>query len=186
MYNLMIEDGLKVGVKEAEKKYVLGTPEELGFFASRSVNRIGDRPIGICADHSGYVLKEEIVRFLREEGIKHIDFGTYNSKSCDYFDYVSQVARSMQDGVCDFGIGVCRTGQGVNISANKCDDIFSGIIFDEYTAEYSIKHNCCNFFSVPSKYVTVDGFRKMFSVMRDSSFDSGRHMTRIQKFWSPS
>ena len=82
---------------------------------------------------------------------------------------------------CDFGFGFCRTGQGINISANHIKGIRSALIFDEYTAEMSRRHNCANFFSIPEKYVDSEILEKIILTLKNSSFDGGRHMTRMKK-----
>ena len=181
MYNLMIRDNMKVGIQQTEKMHVLGTPAELEFFVDYVMPRFGDKPVALSCDHSGFEAKEMAKEILKNNGIKYIDFGTYINKSCDYNDYVTQAIRSLKDKTCDFGIGFCRTGQGVNILANNFKDVRSALVIDEYTAEHSIRHNCANFFSVPSKYVTEDTFDKMVKIWKKSSFDGGRHMTRMKK-----
>ena len=181
MYNLMIQDGLRVNIHQAEKMHVLGTPAELEFFVDHVVARFGDKPIALCCDHSGFKSKEMVKKILDEMNIEYIDFGTHIMKSCDYNDYVAQAHKAMKDKTCDFAIGFCRTGQGVNILANHLDGMRAALVFDEYTAEYSIRHNCANFFTVPEKYVTEEMLRKMINIWGEARFDGGRHMTRMKK-----
>ena len=181
LYNLMIEDGLKVTTQQVEKMHLMGTPSELEFFTSHTLKRFGTKPIALCADHSGYELKENAKKVLTENGLEYIDFGTFVNKDCDYNDYVSQAVEFVNKGDCDFVLAFCRTGQGVNISGNKRRGIRGALTFDEYTAEHSIRHNSANFFSVPSKYVGVDLLDKMIKIWKTTTFDGGRHMTRIQK-----
>ena len=78
-------------------------------------------------------------------------------------------------------MGFCRTGQGVNIFANKSEKVRAALIFDEYTAEHSIRHNCANFFSIPSKYVDRNKIEELIKTFLINSFDGGRHMTRMNK-----
>jgi ribose 5-phosphate isomerase RpiB len=54
-------------------------------------------------------------------------------------------------------------------------------VFDDYTAEYAIKHNCANFFSVPSKYVDPKILQIIIKILSCTTFDGGRHMTRLIK-----
>jgi len=181
MYNEMIQDGLKVNIHQTEKMHVLGTPAELEFFVDHVVARFGDKPVALCCDHSGYATKESAKKILDELGIQYIDFGTHILKSCDYNDYVGQAHKAMQDKTCDFTIGFCRTGQGVNMLANHLDGLRAALVFDEYTAEYSIRHNCTNFFTIPEKYVDENVLRKMIKIWTETTFDGGRHMTRMKK-----
>ena len=83
---------------------------------------------------------------------------------------------------CDHAISFCRSGQGVNLAANKFDDILSALIFDSYTAEFSVKHNCANHFAIPSKYVDVKTMEEIIDKLITTSFDGGRHFTRLKKF----
>ena len=113
--------------------------------------------------------------------IDYIDFGPLTGKDSDYNDFVLQATSSIIKNICDFGFGFCRTGQGVNILANNVDGIRSALIFDEYTAEMSRRHNCANFFSIPEKYVNKKELEKILHTIAKSSFDGGRHMTRMQR-----
>jgi len=183
LYNHLIQDGKKIGIQPIDKMYVLGTPEEMDFFVRNVSPELSRhrKPIALCADHSGFELKEIVKNILIRLGEEYIDFGTYTDKDCDYNDYISQVASHMKRGLCDFAFGFCRTGQGVNIAANKFRHIRSALVFDEYTASYCIKHNCCNFFSLPSKYVNKESAEKIVFNILNETFDGGRHSSRIQK-----
>jgi ribose 5-phosphate isomerase B len=92
--------------------------------------------IAIASDLSGFPLKEEIAKHLREkEGIEVLDFGIPSAdQPKPYFEQAPLVARAIQAGEADRGILVCGTGQGMAIVANKhkgisacvVDDVFSG------------------------------------------------------------
>lgn len=182
IYNLMIRDGLRVACADTEKMHVLGTPETFNFFCKRVTPKFGFKPIALASDHSGFDAKEMAKKILKEKEISFIDVGTYVNKSCDYFDYVSQSAKLLENNECDFAISFCRSGQGMNIAANKTKSLISALVFDDYTAEYSIKHNCANHFAIPSKYVDEEVFRKILEKLAITTFDGGRHFTRLNKF----
>jgi RpiB/LacA/LacB family sugar-phosphate isomerase len=181
MYNLMIRDGLKITAANTEKMHVLGTPHQFEFFVKRVITRFGDKPIAIASDHSGFEIKELCKQVFVELALPYIDVGTYTDKACDYPDYVLQVTKLIQSNECSHGISFCRSGQGANITANKVKGIISALCFDEYTAEYAIKHNCSNHFSIPSKYVDKNKLKQIMNVMLNTSFDGGRHFTRLFK-----
>ena len=181
MYNLMIQDGMKVGIEQTEKMHVLGTPAELEFFVDHVVSRFGTKPVAICSDHSGFDLKEKSKQILEQNNIPYIDFGTYPGSSCDYNEYVKQATDAVKSKLCDHVLAFCRTGQGVNILANHTKGIRAALVFDDYTAEYSVRHNCANFFSIPSKYVDTKQLDNMIKIWKTAGFDGGRHMTRMKK-----
>lgn len=181
MFNFLIDEGLKVGIEQTEKMHVLGTPAELEFFVDHVIAGFGEKPIGLCSDHSGFILKQKAKMILEQNGISYVDFGSHVSKDCDYNEFVVQAAKGMKDKVCDYTLGFCRTGQGVNILANHLSGIRAALVFDDYTAEYAIRHNCANFFSIPEKYVDWKQLDKMIKIWKKSTFDGGRHMTRMKK-----
>ena len=181
LYNLLIRDGLKVYSKPVDKMHVIGTPEEMNFFKKNVCYRKSGRPIAICCDHSGFELKEKFKSILSKNNLEFIDFGCYADQDCDYSDYVVQACNHIREGFCNIAFGFCRTGQGVNIAANKVFGIRGALVFDNYTIEHAIRHNCSNFFSVPSKYVSGETLEEMLKTVMSQSFDGGRHSLRLQK-----
>jgi len=182
LYNLMIRDGLKISGSFCEKMYVLGTPKDLLFYTRNVIPKFGaDKPVALCSDHSGYSTKELMKKILKRNSIPFIDLGTSTDRDCDYSDFVLEAVRHLKEGICDFGLGFCRTGQGINIAANKHKKIRSALIFDEYTAEYAVRHNCANFFSVASNYVDELLLDRIVKILKAQTFDGGRHATRILK-----
>lgn len=182
IYNLMIADNLQIHASAVNKMYVLGTPDAFRFFCSHVINRPFEKPIALSSDHSGYKSKQILKLLLDERGIGYIDVGTYVDKPCDYYDYLSQVIQLIGQQHCNFGISFCRSGQGMNIAANKSPIIISGLVFDGYTAELAIRHNCCNHFAIPSKYVDEQTLTAILDQLGTHTFDGGRHYTRLQKF----
>ena len=180
LYDMMVKDGLTVTTTLVDSMQVLGTPEELEFFVDNVAPKFGERPVALCCDHSGYALKERAKRVLEEQDIKYIDFGCYKENSCDYGDYVIPAIKELTKRV-DFVLGFCRTGQGINILANKLPNARAALVFDEYTAKHAVKHNCANFFSIPSKYVDKKLLKGMIKVLKETCFEGGRHMTRMRR-----
>ena len=194
VYNFFIQDSLDLSslggnviggshikIKEVEKMHVLGTPQELDFYIKNVHPKITDKNIAICCDHSGFDAKEDFKSILDELDISYTDYGCYVNKDCDYADFVSLSVKAIQSNHSDFAFGFCRTGQGINIAANKSLGIRGAIVLDDYTAKYSRKHNCANFFSIPSKYVDKNSMRHILTSLLSESFDGGRHMTRLKK-----
>jgi RpiB/LacA/LacB family sugar-phosphate isomerase len=181
LYNLMIENGLKVRTAQVDKMYLMGTPIELNFFKNHVNKHFGEKPIALCSDHSGFELKEITKQILDDKGLKYIDFGTYVKKDCDYNDYVKQVTQFIQDKYCDFGFVFCRSGQGVNMAANKQKGIRSSLISDEWTAEMSVRHGCSNVFAFSEKSIDKDLMEKCIDKIQNNTFDGGRHINRVQR-----
>ena len=181
LYNVLIEDGKKIVPEDVDKMHIFGTPDEYHFYKDNVVQKIGDKPIALCSDHSGFDAKETFKKILESNKLEYIDFGTILNKDCDYRDYIAQATKAIQENDCHFGFGFCRSGQGVNICANKYKGIRSALIYDEYAMEMSIRHNCANFFAIPSKNTDKETLELYLKIARENSFDGGRHQIRIQE-----
>ena len=181
LYNLMFNKNKKCIVQEVDEMHVMGTPKELKFFVKNSLNKFGENIVALCCDHSGFELKEKTKKVLDNNGIQYIDYGCYTNNNCDQVDYTILACKSIEENICSHGIGFCRTGQAINITANKFKNIKAALIFNEYTAEYAIKHNAANFFSMASKFIDENEMDKIIKRMKDVNFQGGRHQVRVQK-----
>jgi len=181
LYNVLIEDGKKIVTEGVDKMHIFGTPDEYRFYKDNVVQKIGDKPIALCSDHSGFEAKEQFKDILDSNDLEYIDFGTILNKDCDYRDYIAQASKAIQENDCHFGFGFCRSGQGVNICANKYKGIRSALIYNEYAMEMSIRHNCANFFAIPAKSMDQATLARYLRIARENSFDGGRHQIRIQE-----
>lgn len=182
MYNLLVRDGLKIKINQVEKLHVLGTPKELEFFVDKVANSFGELPIGLCSDHSGYKIKEIAKEILTNLNIKYIDFGCYVEKDIDYNQFVIQATEFLRKRNCNFILGFCRTGQGINILANKQKETRAALIYNKYSAEMAVRHNCANFFSIPSKEMDYNKLSEIITIIKNNSFDGGRHISRVEKY----
>jgi RpiB/LacA/LacB family sugar-phosphate isomerase len=181
LYNLLINDNKKIIASSVEKMHVFGTPEEFYFYKKNVIKRLGDKPIALCADHSGFQAKEETKKILTEMQLPFIDFGTIVDRECNYKDYIGQATKAIIEGECDFAFGFCRTGQGVNICANKFKGVRSALIYDSYAMEMAIRHNCANFFAIPTKHFGSQEIKEFLAIALSTTFDGGRHQIRVQE-----
>ena len=87
--------------------------------------------IGIATDHSGFVLKEELVAELREARHEVLDFGAYTLKpEDDYPDFVVPLARTVAAREVDRGLAICGSGVGTSVCANKIPCVRAALIHD--------------------------------------------------------
>lgn len=77
------------------------------------------KKVAMASDHAGYELKETIKKYMQEKGYEVVDFGTDSEASCDYADYAHPCAAAVENGECDFGIAMCGSGNGINMTLNK-------------------------------------------------------------------
>ena len=101
--------------------------------------------VGIAADHGGFELKEFLAGKLREAGYEVTDFGDRQLKSDDdYPDFVIPLARAVADGTVARGIGICGSGVGASIAANKVAGVRAGLIDENYSAHQGVEDDDLN------------------------------------------
>ena len=177
IYNEYIKNGTYIKHKHVDSVHVMGTPEEFNFFEKVSFPFFLPRKFVLCSDHSGFEAKQHMIGLLKDRGIDFLDVGCFSAKDCDYNPYVGAAVRVIQNNQGYFGLGFCRTGQGVNICANKYPDINSCLVTDSYYAEHAIKHNAGNFFCIPD--LPKEELAIILRELLNSKFEGGRHQLRM-------
>ena len=142
---------------------------------------IGDKPVGLCSDHAGYELKLFIEGYLEANGITFIDFGTHSTESCDYPDFAHPAAKAVEDGSADFGIAMCGTGNGIQMTLNKHQGIRAALCWRPELAALAKEHNNANILVLPARFVSYDEAVAIVDAYLEANFEGGRHQRRIDK-----
>ena len=101
--------------------------------------------IGIAADHGGFELKEFLSGKLRVAGYEVTDFGDRELKTDDdYPDFVIPLARAIAAGTVDRGVGICGSGVGASIAANKVDGVRACLIDENFSAHQGVEDDDLN------------------------------------------
>ncbi|MDT8347334.1 MAG: ribose 5-phosphate isomerase B [Flavobacteriaceae bacterium] len=137
--------------------------------------------VAIGNDHAGTSYKKKIVQHLEQKGIKVENFGTNSTESMDYPDTVHPVAESVTQGKADFGIIICGSGNGANITANKHQKVRSALCWNEEIAALARQHNDANILSIPARFVSEELALNMVEVFLNTKFEGGRHQRRVEK-----
>ena len=147
----------------------------------RADTEVGPYRIALGADHAGFPLKEELKAHLEDRGITYKDFGTYSPEPVDYPDIALKVAEAVARGRFERGILICATGIGVSITANKVPGIRAALCHDAFSARYSRAHNDSNILTLGGRVIGAGLAREILDIWINTSFDGGRHQTRIEK-----
>ncbi len=138
--------------------------------------------LAIGADHGGYLLKEEVKKWLDQHGVAYEDFGTFSEASVDYPEIAAKVGHAIVDGKCDRGILVCGTGIGISIAANKIKGIRAAVCADEFCAEYCRRHNNANILCMGGRVLSTELALRMVDLYLNTEFEGGRHQRRVDMF----
>jgi ribose 5-phosphate isomerase B len=137
--------------------------------------------IAIGSDHAGFELKEVLIDYLKSKRVDVSDKGTYSSDRADYPDYGHAVANSVINKEVTFGILMCGSGNGINISANKHKGIRSALCWNSEIAALARQHNDANILVLPARYISKEEAFKCVDVFLTEKFEGGRHQDRINK-----
>lgn len=137
--------------------------------------------IAVGSDHAGFALKSLIVEQLDTAGHDVADLGTYDAAPADYPDYGAAVGRAVAGGEAELGVGVCGTGIGIAIAANKIGGVRAAVVHDVSSAQLARAHNDANVVCFGARLVgpvvAADALRAFLS----AGFEGGRHQRRIDK-----
>ncbi len=138
--------------------------------------------IAIASDHGGFDRKESVKKHLEERGIEYKDFGTYDTKSCDYPDFGRAAAEAVAKGECEKGIVICTTGIGISIVANKVKGIRCALCSETTTARLTREHNDANVLAMGGGMVGELLANEIVDVFLDTEFSNlEKHSRRISK-----
>lgn len=147
--------------------------------------KTGKVRVAIGCDHAGLPLKEEILRFLADEGPQAgwewEDFGVQTTEPVDYPDIGQAVAKAVASGEFDRGILICGTGIGMSIAANKVRGVRAALCHDTYSARMSREHNDANVLTMGSRVIGPGPARDIVRIFLTTAFAGGRHARRVDK-----
>ena len=137
--------------------------------------------IGIACDHAGFDHKEKTKKFLIEKGFIIEDFGCNSNESVDYPDFSHKLSKSIINNKNELGIQFCGTGNGINMTANKYQEIRSALCWNEKIAEQARLHNDANILTMPARYLNWEEIKKIIETFINTNFEGGRHARRVKK-----
>ncbi|MES2512643.1 MAG: ribose 5-phosphate isomerase B [Bacteroidota bacterium] len=137
--------------------------------------------IAIGSDHAGFELKEVLITYLKEKQVTVDDKGCYSLERADYPDAAHAVAIAVVNNDVTFGILMCGSGNGINMSANKHKGIRAALCWNSEISALSRQHNDANILTLPARYISIEEAKKCVDAFLTEQFEGGRHADRIKK-----
>jgi ribose 5-phosphate isomerase B len=139
--------------------------------------------IFLGADHGGWELKNILAEYLKQtrSNLEVFDEGTNSAASVDYPDFGAKIAKKILATPKSLGILVCGTGIGISIAANRFKGIRAALVYDEFTAQMTKKHNNANIICFGGRTTTPEQAKKLLDIWLNEEFEGGRHQARINK-----
>jgi ribose 5-phosphate isomerase B len=148
---------------------------------SDSAHSVLGRKIIIGSDHTGFRIKNILIKYLIEKAFTIFDAGTFDEKSCDYPDFAKIVATKVANGEYDFGILIDASGIPSAIVANKIKGIRAATCYNTFSARSSRAHNNSNVIVFGAKALGEETIKLIVDEWLSTDFEGGRHQKRLDK-----
>ena len=135
----------------------------------------------IASDHAGFRLKEKLVRWLLAHRYEVKDIGCFSEDSVDYPDYAHPLAVAVEKGEFNYGITICGSGNGINMTSNKHQKIRSAVCWSEDISKLARAHNDANICALPGRFLNEAEAVLIVKTFLNTPFEGGRHKRRIDK-----
>jgi ribose 5-phosphate isomerase B len=101
--------------------------------------------VGIAADHGGFELKQHLSARLTAAGYLVVDFGDASLQATDdYPDFIVPLARAVADATIARGVGICGSGVGASVAANKVPGVRACLIHEAFSAHQGVEDDDMN------------------------------------------
>ncbi len=139
--------------------------------------------VGICTDHGGLDLKEDLVARLREAGHEVVDFGADTlDPGDDYPDFVIPLARAVAAGKVVRGVAVCGSGVGASVCANKIPGVRAALVHDHFSARQGVEDDDMNIICMGGRAIGPFVAWDLVEAFLEAKFSQAeRHRRRLGK-----
>ncbi len=137
--------------------------------------------IAVGSDHAGFVLKQQLIEYLKESNYEVINCGTDSTDSVDYPIFGEKVGRIVANNEADLGLCICGTGIGISIAANKVRGIRAAVAHDFSSAKLAREHNNANIICFGARLIGTEVAKDALDIFLNAKFLGGRHLRRIEE-----
>lgn len=139
----------------------------------------------IGADHTGFELKDKIIKYCKNKNLEIIDVSDYEIDiNDDYPDVAKNICLEVLKEFKNLGIAICGTGIGISIACNKISGIRAALCFDDYMAKMSRNHNNANVLCLGARLEYTKDINNVINIIEEfinSDFEGDRHQKRLEK-----
>jgi len=132
----------------------------------------------IGCDHAGFELKNSIKKHMKSKGFIVRDANEHYENPICFVEPAKKVAKIVSETPGTLGILVCGTGVGMSIAANRYSGVYAAILYDDFTAEYSRRHNNANVLVFGSRTMKAQEVLKRIDIFLMQEYEGGKYQIR--------
>lgn len=137
--------------------------------------------IAFCSDHRGYRLKNELISKVNKElSYECVDCGCDSEDRCDFPIYAFKASELVSEGMADYGIVICGSGDGVCVASNKVKGIRCTLVVNKEDATRAKAHINANVLALGAEKTELDEAFKIVKALVETQFLEERHLDRIE------
>ncbi len=137
--------------------------------------------VALASDHRGVQMKNALIEHLKNKNFDVVDCGSFTEDSCDYPDFIIAAAEKVAKKECHRAIGICYTGIGSAIAANKVHGIRAALCQNIEQARLSRGHNDSNMLILGAGFLPQGMLFPLVDTWLNTPFERGRHEVRVNK-----
>ena len=138
--------------------------------------------IAVSSDHAGFMLKFELVRWLREQGHEVLDLGTDSVEPVDYPDFSRAVGHAVTENQVERGIVICGSGVGACVAVNKMKGLRAGLCHDTFSARQGVEDDNINVLCIGARVIGAELSKEVVTAFLKAKFSHlERHERRLKK-----
>ncbi len=120
-------------------------------------------------------------QYLENKGYTVLDCGTQGTDSVDYPDFAHKLGNAIDEGVCEKGIVICGSGNGITMTANKHQNVRAALCWSKEITELARLHNDANVCGLSARFIAYELAEEIVEVFLTTDFEGGRHQKRVEK-----
>lgn len=136
----------------------------------------------IGADHKGFELKNKLRGWLNEQNYETEDLGAQNYDPGDDYPLIAEKVAKHVSAISGRGIVICGSGVGVDIVANKIDNIRAGYGASPEQIKSSREDDDINILAISSEFTDIEKAKELTRVFLETEFSNEeRKIRRIEE-----
>ena len=140
--------------------------------------RDGTEIIVVGSDHTGLSLKENIIKYILERGLKVIDVGTIHARIISFPDITRLLCKEILRKRAHRGVIICESPVGASIAANRLRDIRAAVCHDSHCARRCIEHDNVNVMCIANDVGWRGDIHELMKAFVDAKFDASECSSR--------